>query len=259
MEEKENFLALHTGRFLTAVRFLTRLPVGWGALRDGENFQASLLFFPLVGLLIGLGGFFCCNLLLSFLPVPVVAILMIIYLAAVSGCLHLDGLADTADGLLSSRPVKESLAIMRDSRVGAMGVICVVFLVALKFAALISLSPAQMPLALFFMPLAGRVSIVIAMALLPYARGREQGLGALFYGGPSKAASLLGTALFILFALLLCREDLVSLVLVFLTAIFLFLVVCKKALGGATGDTLGAGCEISETAIALAFTLSFTV
>lgn len=237
----------------TAVRFLTVIPVPWQAERDGELFQESIYYFTLVGLLIGGGGFLVATLLSSLLPAGPAAFFCIVYLAAISGFLHLDGLADSGDGLLSARASDVSLAIMKDSRTGAMGAIVLVLLLLGKYSALSSLSPAMLSAAVFCMPLAGRCAILLTMAVNAYARP-EGGLGGLFYSSRARKAAALG-----FFLLLICC----SLVVGWLTALFVILAMvivvtgfsffCRKRIGGVTGDTLGAMCELTELAVAMAF------
>ncbi len=184
------------------------------------------------------------------LPGSVVAVLAIFLLAAVSGCLHLDGLADTADGFLSSRPKERILEIMRDSRTGAMGVIGITLVLLLKFAALSSLASADFFKTVCLMPVAGRCAIVLSMAVLPYAR--EEGLGRLFYSRYSRFSAL--WSLFFLLALTpLIGVGAALLVFVVTSGVVVaFSLWCRRKIGGATGDTLGAVCEITEMAVAVA-------
>ena len=112
--------------FLAALRFLTIVPLAWRCEQDGRFFTASLAWFPVIGLLIGLAAAVLISFLIPFFPPPVLAMAAIVLMAGVSGCLHLDGLADSGDGLLSARPQERILEIMRDSHTGAMGVIAIV-------------------------------------------------------------------------------------------------------------------------------------
>lgn len=245
-------------KFLTAVRFLTVLPVSWRAEKDSDNFDKCLVFFPVVGLTIGTAAFLGAKIGLLFFPAEVVAALALVYLAFVSGCLHLDGLADSADGLLSSRPRVESLTIMKDSRTGAMGVIAVVCIMLTKYASLSALSPDSLCIALFFMPLAGRCAILFGMSRLPYARP-EGGLGSLFYSEGSKKAAVLGFLLLVLFLALLMPSKLIVTLFTIVSVNLAFAHWCLVRLGGATGDTLGATCELTETITAVSFTASLSL
>jgi adenosylcobinamide-GDP ribazoletransferase len=236
--------------FFAAFRFLTIIPVRWRADQDEDYFPHSLHYFPLLGGLIGITAGALSLFLLSFLPGIVVVVVAMILLAVVSGCLHLDGLADTADGFFSSRPKERILEIMRDSRTGAMGVIVIVLVLLLKFAALSSLPAAVFFRTVCLMPIAGRCAIVFSMAVLPYAR-KEGGLGGLFYSGSCRMSAI--WSLVCLFALAPFIGFRVALFVSFITiaVVLLFSVWCRRKIGGATGDTLGAVCEITEMAVAV--------
>ena len=228
----------------------------WRAEDDPDQFNKCLPFFPVVGALIGAVGCLGAYVLLLFFPQQVVAVIGLVYLAFISGFLHLDGLSDSADGLLSSRPREDCLAIMKDSRAGAMGVIVVVCVMLMKYSALSSMDPEMLCLAIFFMPLAGRSAILFSMARLPYAKP-EGGLGLLFYSDSSKTAALVAfLALLILFAVLAPSQLGVALVAI-IAVNLVFGRWCRRVLGGATGDTLGAVCELTEAITAIAFTASF--
>ena len=236
--------------FLAAFRFLTIIPVSWRADKDGEYFQHSLQYFPVLGALIGLAAGLASLFFRWFLPGSVVTVIVIILLALVSGCLHLDGLADTADGFFSSRPREMILEIMRDSRTGAMGVIGICLVLLLKFAALSTMPPAVFFKAVFLMPIAGRCAIVLSMALLPYARP-EGGLGRLFYSGHCRlSAGWSFVFLCILAPFIGIRTTTLVLCATGVTGL-LFSVWCRRKIGGATGDTLGAVCELTEMVVAV--------
>lgn len=256
MRISEDKWPLRLARLCTAIRFLTFVPVCWRAEDDADRFKDCLVYFPVIGALIGAGGFLAAHILLWFFPQQLVAVMALIYLGFISGFLHLDGLSDSADGLLSSRPREDCLRIMKDSRTGAMGVIVVVFVVLVKFSALCAMSPQTLCLAIFFMPLAGRCAILFSMARLPYARV-EGGLGSLFYSDSSKNAALAALlALVVLLVVFTPSRLIITLVAVLATTV-VFGRWCKNRLGGATGDTLGAVCELTEATTAIAFTAFF--
>ncbi len=123
----------------------------------------------------------------AFLPAQVSVWIAVLLLAALSGGLHLDGLADTADGLFSARSRERMLAIMKDSHIGTMGVLALVFAIGLKVAALSSLTLNARLAVLVLMPLAGRTAMVLMLTTLPYARP-DGGLASIFLlkrsGGP---------------------------------------------------------------------------
>jgi len=141
---------------------------------------------------------------------------------------------------------------MKDSRTGAMGVIAVVFLVLGKYAALSSMNTELFCLAVLLMPLAGRCVILFAMAVQKYAR-TEGGLGQLFYTEKIKRPAVVASIILLVTLAIFAPEVLLTLPLVLFLTVVLFARWCNAKLGGATGDTLGASCEISELVTSLVF------
>jgi len=127
-------------RFLAALRFLTIFPVPgpWGSAE--EDLARSVPCFPLVGLLLGCLGAAMAWVLGRFhVPAMLAALALVVLLLGFSGCLHLDGLSDSADGLFSSRSRDRMLEIMKDSHVGPMGLVAVLVILLAKFSALASM------------------------------------------------------------------------------------------------------------------------
>jgi len=241
------------GRFAAAFRFLTIIPLPGSLGTTEDELAGATPFFPLVGLLLGCIVVPIVWLLHLLLPPLVTAVLITLVLLAFSGGLHLDGLADTADGFFSSRPKEKILEIMRDSATGAMGVIALVILLLLKVACLSSLDANLLPVVLL-MPLAGRTAILLMMALLPYARP-QGGLATLFYSRRSKMVALWSLVFFAAVAWLAAGVQGGMVVLAVVLLVVLFGWFCRLKIGGATGDTLGAACELAEVAVALIFVI----
>lgn len=233
-----------------AIQFLTMLPFPSGFVCGEKELRRSVIFFPLVGVLIGaMLALFGLGIGMLFPPLPA-SVLIVIAMLAVSGCLHMDGLADTADGFLSARSRERVLEIMKDSRIGSMGVIAIVGVIALKVACLASAPECSIWRVAFLMPVAGRCMLVLGMALGPYAR--PQGGLASAFGRPHWTAT--ATALLVLAGggwLLLGWAGVTSGILALVTTALLALWSQRK-IGGFTGDTLGAACEIAEVAPVLA-------
>jgi adenosylcobinamide-GDP ribazoletransferase len=237
---------------LAALRFLTILPLGSPTGEVEDDLAASPALFPVVGLLLGLIAAAAAWGLSHVAPPLVTAAALVVLLLVFSGCLHIDGLSDTADGFLSSRPRARILEIMKDSHIGVMGVVAVVAVLLVKFAALASLAekrPHWLWIAALLMPLAGRAAMVLALAVLPCAR--PEGLASIFYRrrrwpAAAWAASLLGTAAIAVLPWPGLAAWLASMVVTLLAAAY-----CYRKIGGATGDTFGAVCEIVETVPAL--------
>jgi adenosylcobinamide-GDP ribazoletransferase len=231
--------------FLGALQFLTILPLGQARPFLPEK---MVPYFPVVGLVIGgiLSGFDW--LVGQWWPRPTAAVLDVLLLVIITGALHLDGLADTADGLYAKRPLEKALAIMKDSRVGAMGVVALVSGLALKWAGLVSLSEHRQWL-LIIIPSYARASMLLGMQLLPYGRP-EGGTAHAFFASPIKASGLWGLLPAIVISGLLGWKGL------WLNACFLILVAAtlffyKRRVNCITGDMLGALGEICESALFL--------
>lgn len=238
--------------FFAALQFLTVLPLPRLLAPDEAALKKAPPFFPLVGLLVGLMVAWIDRTLGSLFPVAIGSVIAVILLVAFSGALHTDGLADTADGLLSSRPREKMLEIMRDSRTGPMGVVAIVSVVALKIAAIASLpSPARF-WSLVMMPVAGRSALVIVMALLPYAR--PEGLVGIFRLARPRLM-LFWTLFFLLTAggVTGGKTGVIAGALSF-AFVLLFTVYLRRKLGGFTGDTLGAASEMTELVVPLVVT-----
>lgn len=230
-------------RFLIALQFLTILPVKIKSEIRPEDFGKSLAFFPLVGICIGL-CLVAVNAIFSFLPHLVGIAIVLIASIILSGAIHLDGFADTCDGLSAGRTKDEILEIMRDSRIGTMGVIAVVLLLLFKFALLFSAPKEILWKILILMPIFARWVQVLACFSSGYVR--KEGKAKYFVEFAGKRQLLIaGIFTLITFILLMAVK---GIVLVFFSwlPIFLFIRYIKRRIGGMTGDTIGAASELSE-------------
>ena len=229
----------------SALVFLTVIPA---PAHDSFDARAAAPFFPVIGLLI---GFFVC--LIDTVgqllwPPPVIAILDVIALAIVTGALHLDGLADTADGLYGNWPPEKALAIMKDSRVGAMGMVTAILCLAAKTGGIYALHDIR-ALSLILVPAYARASVLIGMRFLPYGRP-QGGTGHAFFQAPLKPKDFWAVFLLALGSITIGTKAL------FLNLGFAFLVTAmiwfyRKRVGCVTGDMLGAMVEVMETGLFL--------
>ena len=238
---------------LAAVRFLTILPVPGTCGAGKEDLARSVPFFPIVGLLLGTLTAAAAWTASLAAPPMVVSALTVVVLLGFSGCLHLDGLCDSADGLLSARPKERVLEIMKDSHVGTMGVMAVVCVILMKFASLASLPPDCLWPAVFLTPLSGRCAMVVHMAVLPYVR--TDGLGSAFYGNRRYMAAVEAVAVLFAASWLVFETGGWIVATVSIAVTFLLAIYFRYKIGGATGDTFGATCEIVEIAPALTLVL----
>jgi len=238
-------------RFFAAIRFLTILPVPNGWSGDEKTLARSTFFFPLVGLAIGLIAAAFDSAAGQALPLLPASVLTILILIGLSGGLHMDGLADTADGFFSARPRAKMMEIMRDSRIGVMGVLAVMFVVLLKVTLLSVILTSSRWVLILLMPLAGRAAAVLLMTALPYARP-EGGLATLFAGSRSWLHGLWAWGLMFFLSGWLAQGLGLAAAILALVLTALFILYNRSKIGGFTGDTLGAVCELAEMAPLLA-------
>jgi len=234
---------------LAAIGFLTRVPVPARFFDDASAHRVSLAWYPAVGLLIG-GCVWACGWVLASSPPLLAAALLLAVWVGLTGALHLDGLADSADAWVGGLGDRErTLTIMKDPRSGPVGVVAVVLMLLLKFAALASLP--RPDAALWLAPLLGRAVLTAALITTPYVR--SGGLGSGLVGAP-RAACVTG---------LLCTVALAASVgwhglwaLVAALAVFgLWRRACMRRLDGITGDTCGALAEMVEAAVLVTLAL----
>jgi adenosylcobinamide-GDP ribazoletransferase len=233
-------------KIILAITFLTRLPLPAPKKVAPEDIGESTPFFPLVGLILG-GILVGINYFCSYFWNPLITnVVIVISMIAFTGGLHLDGLMDTCDGIFSNKDRDRTLEIMRDSRVGSMGVLAGISLLLLKIVFLNGINQdMKIPVLLTF-PVFARWSMVFAISSYPYARSTS-GLGALFVEYAKHYYVLIATimVLIITIPLLLWKAFPVLIVVSFTT--WMMSQRLSKRLGGLTGDTYGAICETMET------------
>jgi adenosylcobinamide-GDP ribazoletransferase len=231
--------------FRSAIQFMTVLPAG----RAGEFDAAGMVpWFPVVGLL--LGGLLALfdALAVRWWSLPTTAVLEVILLTVMTGAFHLDGLGDTADGLFSHRPREKILEIMKDSRIGAMGVVAICSVMAVKWAGLSELEDHR-PLLLILVPAYARSAILIAMRFLEYGRPGG-GTGLPFFSRTLGLRRFWGVAVTVALSIGL-GPGAVWLNLAFFLMAAAVIGYYSKRLGCVTGDMLGALTEITEAALFL--------
>ena len=234
----------------SAIAFLTVVPMAGDDAPAGERLGRA--YFPAVGALLGLvaGG---VVVLVGAVTTPLLgAVSGVAALSILTGGLHLDGLADAADGLLSPGPkgAARRLEIMRDSRIGSFGAAALILVLAGDVAALAGLSPARAIAALVVAGAMSRWAMLVLVALMPYVRADGLGVAA---GGPHRRFDvLLGCATVAVVALLDWRHSLAALLAVIVTAA-LVAWLARRRIGGATGDVYGAATELCQLAVLVAF------
>lgn len=235
-------------QFLAMLQFLTRIPVNerWCDGVDLKDYSRGIFCFPLVGLVMGLLTALVWWTVMPHVGALVAAIAVVIAHIMLTGGLHLDGLADSCDGLFSVRSRERILEIMRDSRIGTNGALALIVAVVLRTALIYQMSADGLPVLAFLIvtPVVGRGMMAVMMYRQVYAR--ESGMGNLFIGKISEGR--FGVTLLLMAALVLFIGGLSSLFALLVTLLFVFGFrrFVASRIGGQTGDTLGAACELSE-------------
>jgi len=233
---------------LGAVMFLTRVPVeAWHAYR-AEDAARSAVYFPLVGALVGLVGSLVLLLIYSFLPSLLTVLIVMATMVLLTGGLHEDGLADTADGLVGGRSVERRLEIMRDSPIGSYGAMALWFFLTAKLVLLQTLltrSPILAFCALVAANTLGRMSTVALLYLCRYVRSDESKSSP--FGNAVSLQQFLLAGLFTAVAVIVAVGPaagicFVSALLITYIARFYF----QSKIGGITGDCLGASNQLVE-------------
>jgi len=234
--------------FFIALQFLTILPLKIKGEMKDEDFRKSLVYFPLIGLIIGIVLVLSLG-LLNFFPVLVKGAIVILISAILTGGIHLDGFADTCDGFYGFHSRERILEIMRDSRIGAMGAIGLVCLLLFKFSLLVSIPYIDFWKVLIIMPVFSRWVQVLSCYSAHCIR--KEGKAKLFIENVTLNGVISGGLFtFFLFLLLTGLKGVLLFILAFIST-FLVIKYVKKKIGGMTGDTLGAISEVAEVLVLL--------
>jgi adenosylcobinamide-GDP ribazoletransferase len=232
---------------LAALQFLTVLPVKRSF--TNEQIGRATIWFPVVGIIIGAILFGFNYVFRLILPGSVVNILIVVALVVLSGGLHLDGLADTIDGMAGHRTPERCLEIMRDSRIGGMGAVGIALFLILEYVSLNSIPARWVPFTLLATPVVSRWAMVNSIYFFPYAR--QSGLGLPFKQSVKWQQLFIATLITLLVAILLFK--LAGLIIIAVTWLMVALAAFyfKHQLNGLTGDTYGAINEIAFTSVLL--------
>lgn len=239
--------------FWIALQFLTVLPIELKTMPSARQNAQAMLFYPLVGVLLGL-ILFASAMLLAKLPIILSAALILVLWIWLTGGLHLDGLADTADAWVGGfGDPKRTLNIMKDPACGPIGVLSLVVVCLLKFVALYVLLEQQLAAFLIVLPMLGRTVPMFLFLTTPYVRAQGLGLSITDFM-PKKRLWMV----FVITIALLCMFKWLGLIalLVFLLMLFYMRSLFIKRIGGITGDTVGAAIELAETGVFLSVVIA---
>jgi len=236
--------------YLIALQFLTIIPLPFSVRCEEEDLGRAMALFPLVGLTLGALLVGVDYLLMPWLPRPVADLILLIVLSAVTGALHLDGLADVCDGLAARGGRERFLAVMKDSRTGAVGVVGLVLGLMLKYQALLYIPLEQKREALLLFPMIARFSQV--QVTVGARKARQDGLGCAFIGGAGLPQFAVAFAVTVAAAYLLSGTGGVYCTILAGLITWLLRHWFHKVLGGITGDVIGCVSELNEIVCLLA-------
>ena len=238
--------------FLIALQFLTSLPVRLDRMPEPQAVGRSLLYYPLVGLLLG-AMLWLVGAVLENASAPLLAALLLTGWVALTGGLHLDGLADSADAWLGGFGDRErTLTIMKDPRSGPLAVVVLVLLLLLKFVALWTLLATDQRLALLLAPLLGRSALLGLFLTTPYVR--PGGLGQVLAEQMPRDTSRIALGGVVLACLALGSSGWLALAATVGVGWLSRRAMCRR-IGGTTGDTAGALLELVECAVLVVLAL----
>jgi adenosylcobinamide-GDP ribazoletransferase len=249
--ERRHWLAARAHELSAAIAFETRLPIGHVATDAGTNLAAAAWALPVAGVVIGIIAAIVYALAhkLGLAPWPAAALALAASFA-VSGGLHEDGLADTADGFGGGKTSERKLEIMRDSRIGTFGVAALIISFALRAGAMAEFSdPRAVAAALIAAHTGGRAIMPALMALLPPARNDGLSFAA---GRPELPQAAIAAAIGFV-VLIGCIGFAFAIIAAIMLAVVTALtaLLSQRQIGGQTGDVIGALEQIGEIVILL--------
>ncbi len=241
---------------LLAIQFFTIIPVNPRFREKEGQLSGSIIYFPLVGLLLGV-ILAALNFVLSYIFISQVLInvLLVVALTILTGGLHLDGLADTFDALASRKDREGLLEIMRDPRIGTIGALSLISVILLKVVILSTLNLAEKNLALILMCTLSRWSLILPIYSFPYAR--SEGKAKDFFAQFNFTAFIISAVGVLIFTILVLNWKGLFVFTAMLLFTFIFNKFMNKKIGGITGDILGATLEINEVIILLCMAAIF--
>ena len=235
-------------QFIILIQFMTRIPIPLKISYSEKKLGKSIKFFPLVGLIIGLILYFTNFLITVYLKnifynKTITAIFFIILEILIVGIIHIDGLADTFDGLFSYAKKEKMLEIMKDSRIGTNGTVVLILYFITK-TVLISEIITINPKYLIIFPIIARLSTPVNAGFSNYARKSGMSNAIISENGIFEAIFSLALSIILVFYII----DIKGIITIFIAFIFIiiFMLNVRKKIDGITGDTMGACLELTS-------------
>jgi adenosylcobinamide-GDP ribazoletransferase len=234
---------------VVAFQFLTRIPMPSIAF-ETDSLSRAIKFFPLVGLVVGSGAVLVQKILISHLGRPLVALVVLLYLVLITGCLHEDGLADTADGFGGGWTKDQILLILKDSRIGSYGATALTLSLLARYLLLASLPIEHFAAYVISAHVLCRWSSLPLSYFLAPAR-KEGGQGARIAKLTSLPSLIFGSAFSFAVVVFALRWSAVAPLLIGVLAVASSAWFYARNVGGVTGDCFGATNQLTEVAVYL--------
>jgi adenosylcobinamide-GDP ribazoletransferase len=232
---------------VTAFQFLTRIPTP-SMTFEADSLSRATKFFPLVGLVVGCGAALLQRILAFHLSRPLIALLLLAYLMVITGCLHEDGLADTADGFGGGWSKDQILNILKDSRIGSYGASALVLSLLARYVLLASLPIEHFAAYVISANVLSRWSALPLSYFLPPAR-EQQGQGARIAKLTSLSSLIFGSLFSFIVVVFALRWSAVVPLLAALLIVTLSGWFYWRRIRGVTGDCFGATNQLTEIAV----------
>jgi adenosylcobinamide-GDP ribazoletransferase len=232
---------------VVAFQFLTRIPMP-STTFEVDSLSHAIKFFPFVGLVVGSGAVLVQKMLISHMDRSLVALIVLIYLVLVTGCLHEDGLADTADGFGGGWTRDQILLILKDSRIGSYGATALALSLLARYLLLASLPMEHFATYVISAHVLSRWSSLPLSYFLPPAR-QQEGQGARIAKLTSLSSLVFGSIFSFVVVAFALRWSAVAPLLVAVLAVALSAWFYTRKIGGVTGDCFGATNQLTEIAV----------
>ena len=232
---------------VVAFQFLTRIPmpsIGF----EADSLSRATKFFPVVGLVVGSGAVLLQKLLMFHLSRQLAALVVLVYLVLTTGCLHEDGLADTADGLGGGRTKDQILAIMKDSRIGSYGATALALSLLARYLLLASLPMEHFAAYVISSHVLCRWSSLPLSYFIPPAR-EQDGQGVRIAKLTSLASLIFGSLFSFAVVAFVLQWSAMAPLLVAILAVAASGWLYARKIGGMTGDCFGATNQLAEVAV----------
>lgn len=230
--------------------FITRIPIKYKF--EYKSDSGNVKFFPLVGIVLGLILFIFHRFFELYFSPILSSVLIVTINVFLTGGIHLDGLSDMSDGIFSYRDKDRVIEIMKDSHIGAMGVLSLIIVILLKIVLINEIINNKLDFFIVLYPMIGRLGIV-DMCFLGKPINKSK-LGAGFIGNMNIKEFVAVNIIYILMSyvilkMLMYNMEIIYIPIIFIGVFFSMFYMVKKItekIDGISGDILGAGCEVSE-------------